>query len=119
MRGPRSAGYGFVGFSTQEAAQKAVDALKEKELDGRQLIIEIAKPSDQKDQEKKEKKSKRKPGRRNGKAVPGEVTDAEANGDASKAESAPALESDAPSKPKKKKRSKAVRLFLFPCIVTN
>ncbi|KAJ7937221.1 hypothetical protein B0H13DRAFT_2226614 [Mycena leptocephala] len=85
LRGTRSAGYGFVALTTAEAAQKAVEALDKKELDGRQVIVEVAKPSEQKDKEKKEKKAKRRPGRRGSKAVPGEVSEAEANGDATKA----------------------------------
>jgi len=107
QRGTRSAGYGFVALATAEAAQKAVEALDKKELDGRQVIVEVAKPSDQKDQEKKEKKAKRRPGRRGSKAVPGEVSEAEANGDAPKAEAPAAPESDEAAKPKKKKKKAA------------
>jgi len=103
LRGTRSAGYGFVAVSSAEAAQKAVEALDKQELDGRQVIVEIAKPADQKDQEKKEKKAKRKPGRRGSKAVPGEVTEAEANGE-TKAEGA-APTTDEAAKPKKKKKN--------------
>jgi RNA recognition motif-containing protein len=88
MRGHRSAGYGFVALSNAEAAEKAVEQLNKTELDGRQVIIEIAKPSDQKNQEKKERRTQRRPGRRGSKAVPGEVTEAEANGDAPKADDA-------------------------------
>lgn len=100
LRGTRSAGYGFVALSSAEAAQKAVDALDKKELDGRQVIIEVAKPAEQKD---KEKKAKRRPGRRGGKAVPGEITEAEANGEVEKADVAPVT--DDVAKPKKKKKS--------------
>ncbi|KAF7331941.1 RNA-binding domain-containing protein [Mycena kentingensis (nom. inval.)] len=106
LRGTRSAGYGFVALSTAEAAQKAVEALDKKELDGRQVIVEVAKPSEQKEKEKKEKKAKRKPGRRGSKAVPGEVSEAEANGDATKTD-APAPETDEAAKPKKKKKKAA------------
>jgi len=105
QRGNRSAGYGFVALATAEAAQKAVDALNKKELDGRAVIVEIAKPSEQKDKEKKEKKAKRRPGRRGSKAVPGEVSEAEANGEAPKAEGEAAPESGDAAKPKKKKKS--------------
>jgi len=101
LRGSRSAGYGFVSMATLEAAQKAVEALDKKELDGRPVIVEIAKPADQKDKEKKEKKAKRKPGRRGSKAVPGEVTEAEASGEA-KAEEVTGT--DEAAKPKKKKK---------------
>ncbi|KAI6034309.1 hypothetical protein BKA83DRAFT_4477171 [Pisolithus microcarpus] len=73
------AGYGFVAMSTEEVAQKAVELLAGQELDGRKVIVEIAKPADQK--EKRERRTKRRPGRRGSKPVPGEVTEAEANGD--------------------------------------
>jgi len=106
-RGTRSAGYGFVALRTAEAAQKAVETLDKQQLDGREVIIEIAKPSDQKDKEKKEKKAKRKPGRRGGKAVPGEVTEAEANGDAPAESAGPSTE-EVP-RPKKKKNSRKAR----------
>jgi len=109
LRGTHSAGYGFVALATADAAQKAVQVLDKKELDGRQVIIEIAKPSEQKDREKKEKKSKRRPGRRGGKAVPGEVSEAEANGDAPKVEDLDAPESGDAAKPKKKKKKSARR----------
>jgi RNA recognition motif-containing protein len=92
-------------LTTEEAAQKAVDALNKKELDGRPVIIEIAKPADQK--EKKQRRFKRRPGRRGGKAVPGEVTEAEANGEAPKTEEAAPDTAEA-SKPKKKKKKTAV-----------
>jgi len=103
LRGTRSAGYGFVSVSSAEAAQKAVETLDKQELDGRQVIVEIAKPADQKDKEKKEKKAKRKPGRRGSKAVPGEVTEAEANGEV--LAEAPAASTDEVAKPKKKKKN--------------
>ncbi|KIP12829.1 hypothetical protein PHLGIDRAFT_97531 [Phlebiopsis gigantea 11061_1 CR5-6] len=103
LRGTRSAGYGFVSLNTVEAAQKAVELLNGSELDGRQVIVEIAKPADQKEG-RKERKVKRKPGRRGSKAVPGELTEAEANGEAVKAiEAAPAT--DDAAKPKKKKKN--------------
>jgi len=102
--GSRSAGYGFVALTTIEAAQIAVEALNKTELDGRSVIIEIAKPAEEKDREPRPKKTKkRSTGRRGPKSVPGEVTDAEANGEtADKAEAAPATEGA--EKPKKKKK---------------
>jgi len=104
LRGTRSAGYGFVALSSAEAAQKAVELLDKKELDGRQVIVEVAKPAEQKDKEKKEKKAKRRPGRRGGKAVPGEITEAEANGEAAEKVEVP-QSTDEAAKPKKKKKS--------------
>jgi len=106
MRGYRSAGYGFVALSTAEAAQKAVDVLDKKELDGRQIIVEIAKPADQKESERRDRKLRRRPGRRGSRAVPGEVTEAEANGEAKAEEDAAPAEGEAP-KPKKKKKKAA------------
>ncbi|KAI0069008.1 RNA-binding domain-containing protein [Artomyces pyxidatus] len=106
MRGTRSAGYGFVALTSAEAAQKAVEALDKKELDERPIIVEVAKPAEQKDQERKEKKARRRPGRRGAKAVPGEVTEAEANGETDKAEGAAPAEGEA-EKPKKKKKKAA------------
>jgi len=109
LRGTRSAGYGFVAVSSAEAAQKAVETLDKQQLDGREVIVEIAKPADQKDQEKKEKKAKRKPGRRGGKAVPGEVTEAEANGETKVEGAAPGTDEAAKPKKKKKNNRKAKR----------
>lgn len=108
--GSRSAGYGFVALATVEAAQKAVELLNKKELDEREVIIEIAKPAEEKDQEEKPKKTKRRSGRRGQKSVTGEVTDAEANGETDKAEGTPAA--DGAEKPKKKKKKSAVRVSL-------
>ncbi|TRM68285.1 hypothetical protein BD626DRAFT_425039 [Schizophyllum amplum] len=105
QRGSRSAGYGFVALGSDETAQKAVEALNKKDLDGREVIVELAKPSEEKDRERKERKAKRRTGRRGSKAVPGEVSEAEANGE-TKAEDAPAAEGDA-AKPKKKKKKAA------------
>lgn len=106
LRGTRPAGYGFVAFSTAEARQSAIDALDKNELDGRPVIVEVAKPAEQKDKERKEKKAKRRPGRRGSKAVPGEVSEAEANGEATKAEGDAGATTDA-AKPKKKKKKSA------------
>jgi len=62
FRGARPAGYGFVAFKSAEAAQKAVDLLNKKELDGRTLIVEIAKPTAEKEKEKQERRpSKKRP----------------------------------------------------------
>jgi RNA recognition motif-containing protein len=110
LRGTRSAGYGFVAFTTAEAAEKSVGLLHKKELDGREVIVEVAKPADQKEKEKSEKRATKKAGRRGNKAPTGEVTEAEANGDASAKADATKPEGDA-AKPKKKKapRKKKVK----------
>lgn len=97
-RGAGSAGYGFVGLATADAAQKAVQVLDQQELNGRQVIVQIAKHSGQNDRQKEDKRSKGRLGRRGGKAIPGEVSEAEANGDAEDTETA---ESGDAAQPKK------------------
>jgi len=111
--GSRSAGYGFVALTTIEAAQVAVEALHKKELDGRLVIIEVAKPAEDKDKEPRPKKTKRRStGRRGPKSVPGEVTDAEANDETTdKAEATPATEGA--EKPKKKKKKFSNRRYSY------
>lgn len=84
MRGTRSAGYGFVTVQSLESAQKACEQLDKKDLEGRQVVIEVAKPAEQKDKERAERRAKRRDGRARGRAPPGEVTEAEANGDLEK-----------------------------------
>ena len=112
LRGQRSAGYGFVSLNTAEAAQKAVELLHQKELDGRTVIVEIAKPADQKEA-RKERRFKRKPGRRGSKAVPGELTDAEANGELVKVDGATPTSDDAAKPKKKKKNSVSVGVLMW------
>jgi RNA recognition motif-containing protein len=113
MRGNRSAGYGFVALSTAEAAQKAVEVLDKKQLDNRPIIVEIAKPADQKDSERRDRKPRgRRTGRRGSRAVPGEVTEAEANGEAKTEEDAAPAEGEA-LKPKKKKKKSTVSFTLL------
>jgi len=46
-RGSRSLGYGFVEFETEEDAQKAVTLLNKKNVDSRDINVEIAKPLDE------------------------------------------------------------------------
>jgi len=114
LRGTRPAGYGFVAFKTPEARQSAIDALDKKELDGRPVIVEVAKPAEQKDKERKEKKAKRRPGRRGSKAVPGEVSEAEANGEIAKPEGDDAAATTDAAKPKKKKKKSARKARAAP-----
>ncbi|PAV20728.1 RNA-binding domain-containing [Pyrrhoderma noxium] len=105
--GFRSAGYGFVAVKTDDAAQKAIDALNGTEFKvgekSRAAIVERAKPLEEKEKDRSEKRFKRRFGRRGTKAVPGEVTEAEANGETEK----PAADTEAggENKPKKKKKS--------------
>jgi len=50
-RGPRSLGYGFVEFETEQEAQAAVDLLNKKNVDGREINVELAKPREEKQQQ--------------------------------------------------------------------
>jgi RNA recognition motif-containing protein len=43
----RSKGFGFVEMSTPEEAQAAIDMWHEKELDGRAIIVNIARPREE------------------------------------------------------------------------
>ena len=43
----RPRGFGFVTMSTAEEAQKAIDAMNGKELDGRALTVNIARPREE------------------------------------------------------------------------
>lgn len=43
-RGPRSLGYGFVELASPEAAEQAVKLLHHKDLDGRTINVEVARP---------------------------------------------------------------------------
>lgn len=45
----RSKGFGFVEMESEEAAQKAKDELTGKELDGRAIAIDEARPQEQRD----------------------------------------------------------------------
>lgn len=46
-RGPRSLGYGFVEMDSEEDAKKAVTLMHKKEVSGRQINVEVAKPQDE------------------------------------------------------------------------
>jgi len=46
-RGPRSLGYGFVEMESEQDAQNAVRLLNKKEIDGRQINVEVAKPREE------------------------------------------------------------------------
>jgi len=46
-RGPRSLGYGFVEMDSEEDAHNAVKLMSKKEVNGREINVEIAKPQDE------------------------------------------------------------------------
>lgn len=43
----RSKGYGFVEMGNQEEAQKAIEMINGKEVDGRKLTVNIARPKEE------------------------------------------------------------------------
>jgi len=51
-RGPRSLGYGFVEMDSEEDAKKAVELLNKKEVDGRPINVEVAKPREELQEQK-------------------------------------------------------------------
>jgi len=53
-RGPRSLGYGFVEFETEEQAVSAVALLNKKNIDGRDINVEVAKPREEKPQQQQQ-----------------------------------------------------------------
>jgi len=46
-RGPRSLGYGFVELENEEDARNSVKVMNKKEIDGRQINVEVAKPREE------------------------------------------------------------------------
>lgn len=43
----RSKGFGFVAFTNEADAQKAISEMNEKEMEGRKIIVNIAKPREE------------------------------------------------------------------------
>jgi len=105
QRGNRSAGYGFVSVKDIAQVEKAVAELHKKDLDGRSIIVEAAKPAEDKERERNPKRTgRRAAGRRGNKAPPGEVTEAEANGEVPESVPEAAASEDKPKKRTKKPR---------------
>jgi len=50
FRGDRSKGFGFVEFKEEESAEKAIAEMNEKEVEGRALVVNIAKPPRERDE---------------------------------------------------------------------
>ncbi|KAI8374217.1 uncharacterized protein BYT42DRAFT_395415 [Radiomyces spectabilis] len=112
-RGSRSLGYGFVSFQTEEETQKASKELNKKELDGREINVEAARPKPEGQTVAAPRKSRRqrrmsgKKGRRNdeaGEADSTEVTEKEVTTETSSG-SEP-VDQAAPGSPKSKRRSR-------------
>lgn len=43
----RSKGFGFVTFATEEQAQAAISAMNEKDIEGRKLVVNTARPKEE------------------------------------------------------------------------
>jgi len=106
-RGPRSLGYGFVEFDSEEEAKKAVTLLNKKEIDGRPINVEIAKPREEGEEKPKaERPARRGRGRGRGRvfrqrgqggAAPARGA-SKGNGAPEKAAKKPFYKSEAPAK---------------------
>jgi len=120
-RGHRSAGYGFVAFNTLEAAEKAAELLNKKELDGRSVIIEIAKPAEEKQKEKSERKPIKKRVPKKVKAVAAAAADALAPAKDDSDETSAAEKTEGEAKPKKKRNivSPSLRYFHYLSLKWN
>jgi len=46
----RSKGFGFVTFATPEAAQAAIEAMHGQDVDGRNIVVNIARPREERPQ---------------------------------------------------------------------
>lgn len=46
----RSKGFGFVEFANEEDAQKAVDGMHGKDMDGRNIVVNVARPKTERPQ---------------------------------------------------------------------
>lgn len=49
-RGNRSKGFGFVEFTDEAAAAKAIEEMHEKEVEGRTLVVNVARPPRDRDE---------------------------------------------------------------------
>lgn len=45
----RSKGFGFVEFTNEADAQKAIDAMSGKDVDGRNLVVNVARPMEKRE----------------------------------------------------------------------
>jgi len=43
---PEGKGFAFITFDSEEAAEKAIEEMNEKEVDGRALVVNIARPKE-------------------------------------------------------------------------
>jgi len=99
-RGPRSLGYGFVEMQSDEEADKAIQLLNKKDIEGREINVEVAKAREDGEQapEKKKNSLRKRPRKPRQKKKP--VTEGEDGGNEKK-EAAPPRRKK-PKKPRKK-----------------
>lgn len=62
-KGSRPKGFGFVAFNTLEEAEKAIKDLDKKELDGREISVQLANQREPHKPNEKKKKRKNKKSR--------------------------------------------------------
>lgn len=107
-RGTRSLGYGFVAFSTPDECQAAVDTLHKKDLGGREINVEIAKPKSEILAARKERQEGDAPGKgRRVRTKPRSPRIKKRPEDKPAAEGKPAPEGAAPAKKRKPRKKKA------------
>jgi len=93
-RGPRSLGYGFVEMDSEADAENAVKLMNKKDINGRPINVEIAKPQDEtKEKQPRQPKpegendeARRRPRKKTGRKKEGEGADAAEGGEAEKGE---------------------------------
>jgi RNA recognition motif-containing protein len=105
IHGTRGNHYGFVAVSTQAAAEKAVAELHQKSIGDQAITVELARPAEGK---RPRNFKGRRFGRRRGKAPPGEVSEAEANGEGA-AKDAPTTDGEGKADATKSKKAKKPR----------
>jgi len=92
-RGPRSLGYGFVEMDSEADAENAVKLMNKKDINGRPINVEIAKPQDEtKEKQPRQPKAegedenRRRPRKKTVRKKEGEGADAAEGGEAEKGE---------------------------------
>lgn len=68
-KGSRPKGYGFVAFKTLKEAEKAVNDYHKKELDGREISVQLAKPREEPIKPATEKKKPKRKSKKSRKSV--------------------------------------------------
>lgn len=93
-RGTRSLGYGFVTFSTEAEAQTAIQLLNKREVGGREISVESAKPQTATDADKTKTRKPRNKAKKESTRAPRRARADEGEEGAAEEEAAKAVSSD-------------------------